>query len=166
MLWAAFAAAAGTGTVYAWMRHLVRPVDEFAVVNHPLQPLVQHLHVLLAPLLVFAVGLVWSGHVVARWREGRGGPMARVSGITAAAGFWLMVLSGYGAQVATGVAMRGFLGWLHLGAGLAWSAAVLAHLWIGRGRRAERAPRSWAAPGPGPATNRRAGSLRGARRTG
>ena len=36
----------GTGLVYAWMRYLVHPADPFAVVNHPLQPLAQHLHIL------------------------------------------------------------------------------------------------------------------------
>ena len=42
----------GGGLVYAWMRYFVRPDDPFAVVNHPWQPDVQHLHVLAAPLLV------------------------------------------------------------------------------------------------------------------
>ncbi|HXO18770.1 MAG TPA: hypothetical protein VOA87_02470, partial [Thermoanaerobaculia bacterium] len=59
-----------TGLVYAWMRYLLAPADPFAVVNHPLQPLVQHLHVLAAPLLVFAVGLIWRRHVWAGWRLG------------------------------------------------------------------------------------------------
>jgi len=45
---------AGTGVVYAGMRYLLAPADPFAVVNHPLPPTIQHLHVLVAPLLVFA----------------------------------------------------------------------------------------------------------------
>ena len=40
----------GTGIVYAWMRYALAPVDDYAVVNHPLQPLTQHLHILVAPL--------------------------------------------------------------------------------------------------------------------
>ena len=64
-------AVCGTGLVYAWMRYLVEPVDEWAVVNHPWQPHMQHLHVLLAPLLVFAVGLIWSAHVLGKLKNGR-----------------------------------------------------------------------------------------------
>ena len=48
-------AVSGTGLVYAWMRYLAEPVDEWAIVNHPWQPHTQHLHILTAPLLVFAV---------------------------------------------------------------------------------------------------------------
>ena len=55
-----------TGVVYAVMRYLVTPSDEWAVVNHPWQPHVQHLHLLAAPLLVFAVGVIWRRHVVKR----------------------------------------------------------------------------------------------------
>ena len=55
----------GTGLVYAAMRYLMNPTDEWSVVNHPWQPHVQHLHVLVAPLLVFAAGLIWSRHVSA-----------------------------------------------------------------------------------------------------
>ena len=60
----------GTGLVYAWMRYFMRPADEWAVVNHPWQPHLQHLHVLVAPTLVFAVGLIWTGHVVAKYGNG------------------------------------------------------------------------------------------------
>ncbi|HSL83715.1 MAG TPA: hypothetical protein VLF66_13150, partial [Thermoanaerobaculia bacterium] len=61
---------AGTGVVYAAMRYLMEPTDPFAVVNHPLQPTVQHLHVLVAPLLVFGVGLIWREHVWKHFRNG------------------------------------------------------------------------------------------------
>ena len=60
----------GGGLVYAWMRYFVRPDDPFAVVNHPWQPDVQHLHVVAAPLLVFALGLIWQSHVRASLRLG------------------------------------------------------------------------------------------------
>ncbi len=62
----------GTGLAYAWMRYLMHPADPFAVVNHPLQPFVQHLHILVAPLLVFAAGVMWHQHawgVLAARRE-------------------------------------------------------------------------------------------------
>ena len=60
----------GTGVVYAWMRYVVEPTDPFAVVNHPQQPLVQHLHILVAPLLVFVSGVIFKHHVWARVSSG------------------------------------------------------------------------------------------------
>ena len=38
-----------TGVIYAIMRYLMEPTDPFSVVNHPWQPTLQHLHVLVAP---------------------------------------------------------------------------------------------------------------------
>ncbi|HPK65509.1 MAG TPA: hypothetical protein PKX99_02905 [Thermoanaerobaculia bacterium] len=49
----------GTGLVYAWMRYVATPADPDAVVSHPWQPMVQHLHVLTAPLLVLAIGALF-----------------------------------------------------------------------------------------------------------
>ncbi|HYH44472.1 MAG TPA: hypothetical protein VEG34_02210, partial [Thermoanaerobaculia bacterium] len=44
----------GTGLVYAWMLYLLPADDPFSTLHHRWQPDVQHLHVLTAPLLVFA----------------------------------------------------------------------------------------------------------------
>ncbi|HVS03845.1 MAG TPA: hypothetical protein VMT16_13850 [Thermoanaerobaculia bacterium] len=82
-----------TGLIYAWMRYLLAPTDPYAVVNHPLQPAMQHLHVLTAPLLVFAVGLIWRAHVWSHWRKGVGS--RRRSGLLLLANLAPMVLSGY-----------------------------------------------------------------------
>lgn len=89
-----------TGVVFAWMRYAMTTDDPFAVANHPWQPHMLHLHVLAAPVAVFALGLVYSGHilpkqqfrVMARRRTGLGA-------------LWMivpMVLSGYLMQVVTG----------------------------------------------------------------
>ena len=51
------------------MRYLMEPTDLFSVVNHPWQPTLQHLHVLVAPLMVFAVGLIWKKHIAALIRK-------------------------------------------------------------------------------------------------
>jgi len=48
----------GTGVVYAWMRYALQPDDPYAIVNHPLERDVQHLHILAAPLLTLLA--VWS----------------------------------------------------------------------------------------------------------
>ena len=83
----------GTGVVYAWMRYLATPIDPYAVVRHPLQPLLQHLHVLVAPALVFAVGIIWREHVWGHFTNGV--PKRRRSGLMLLLGLLPMVVSGY-----------------------------------------------------------------------
>ena len=115
----------GTGLVYAWMRYLAEPADEFAVVNHPWQPDVQHLHVLTAPLLVFATGLIWADHV---WKRVRSGfkPRRRL-GLGLVSLLVPMIASGYLLQVAVEEGTRAFWGWTHLVTSLGWIALYAAH---------------------------------------
>lgn len=122
-----------TGLVYAWMRYLLRPSDPFAVVNHPWQPAVQHLHVLVAPLLVFAIGLVWKRHVAMSLRlEVR---ERHRSGLALALSFAPMAASGYLLQVATGDAWRRVWVVVHLATSALWLGGFLIHQ-LGRRRRA------------------------------
>ena len=113
-----------TGVIYAVMRYLLEPTNEWAVVNHPWQPHIQHFHVLVAPALVFAVGLIWSTHVLSKLRNGRKG---RVSGLSLLVGFAPMVVSGYAIQVAVGEGWR--LAWVvvHLITSALWIVAFLLH---------------------------------------
>ncbi len=114
-----------TGLVYAWMRHLLTPAEPWDLVSHPWQPHVQHLHVLAAPILVFAVGVVWSEHATPRlWR---GWPRQNTS-IGLLVAFVPMAASGYLLQVSTGELWRSIFGWLHLTAGLIWLLSFVAHL--------------------------------------
>lgn len=116
----------GTGLVYAWMRYLCVPEDELALVNHPLEPLTQHLHLWLAPLLVFAVGLLWRSHV---WQRIRSGFAARrPSGLVLFALFWPMVLSGVWVQLAESERARTLAVWSHALGGTLWCLAYLLHL--------------------------------------
>ncbi|HZN55155.1 MAG TPA: hypothetical protein VFB67_07525 [Candidatus Polarisedimenticolaceae bacterium] len=99
LLWSATAAVAATGILLGWMKYFVRSSDPYAVVHHPLQPLVLKAHVLSAPFLVFAAGVVYTRHVVRLWRTGR--PAGRRSGIAILATLGPMVLSGYAIQTFT-----------------------------------------------------------------
>jgi hypothetical protein len=133
----------GTGLAYAVFLYLVPAADPYAVVHHPLQPLAQHLHVLFAPLLVFAVGLIWSRHVAPRL--GRRGHPRRVSGLGLALSFLPMALSGYLLQIAASESWRQAWGWIHLAVSLLWTAAYVAHLVTpsaagARGRERRTAP--------------------------
>jgi hypothetical protein len=117
----------GTGLVYAWMRYLAAPSDPFAVVNHPWQPAVQHLHVWTAPLLVFCAGLIWREHIWKHWKKGvRHG---RRSGLSLMLTLAPMVLSGYLIQTAVGEGWRQAWVAVHLASSGLWLLGHTAHAW-------------------------------------
>jgi len=115
----------GTGVVYAWMIYLVKPSDPYSVVNHPLQPQTQHLHVLVAPLLVFATGLVWRRHVWSQWR--RGIAQGRWSGLWQVFLLVPMIASGYLLQTAVDGGWRKIWVGIHLAASALWLLGYLVH---------------------------------------
>jgi len=115
----------GTGLVYAWMVFLMKPADPYAVVNHPLQPAMQHLHILVAPLLVFATGLVWRRHVWSHFRAGV--RQGRRSGLSLILTLVPMVISGYLIQTAVDGGWRQAWVWVHLVTSGLWLLGYLAH---------------------------------------
>ncbi len=115
----------GTGVTYGVMRYLMESPDEWAVVNHPWQPHVQHLHVVAAPLLVFACGLLWSRHVLPKLNAND--PRGRTSGIALVLQIIPMVFSGYLIQVCISDGWRTVWIWVHLVASLAWIMMTIAH---------------------------------------
>lgn len=116
----------GTGLVYAWMCYLATPSDPFAVVNHPWQPTLQHLHVLVAPLLVFAVGLTFKAHA---WRHFRTGVRrCRGTGLVLLGMLVPMAVSGYLIQTTVGAGWRQTWVVVHVATSLAWLAAYAGHL--------------------------------------
>lgn len=121
---------AGTGFVYAWMAYVAESDDPDALVNHPLQPDVQHAHVIAAPLLVFALGLVWAAHVWPRVRSGH--RARRASGLALFSLCAPMVASGYLLQTASDPDWRALWVGLHVVTSVLWTLAFLAH-WIRRG---------------------------------
>jgi hypothetical protein len=128
----------GSGLVYAAMRYLMTPSDEWSVVNHPWQPHVQHLHVLAAPLLLFAAGLIWSRHVSAKYRNGGQG---RSTGIGLVVSLVPMAASGYLIQVAVDANWRTVWIVVHVASSLVWLAVLAAHqakTWLVRGRASSR----------------------------
>ncbi len=128
----------GTGILYACFLWLVEPEDAYAVVNHPWQPAVQHLHVLFAPLLVFSAGVVWRGHVLPRLRTA-GRPRSPGSGIALLGTLLPMVASGYLLQTAVDPDWRQAWSLIHLATSLLWLAAWLVHVLRRRQRRCDLA---------------------------
>ena len=114
-----------SGLVYGWMRYFGKVQGEFGIEPHPLQALVQHLHVLAAPLLLFALGMMVRGHLYAKLRTGA--PEGRRTGL--GLGFLIlpMVASGYLVQVATSSAWRLTFAWVHGVASLLFLMGYLGH---------------------------------------
>jgi thiamine biosynthesis lipoprotein len=117
----------GTGLVYAAMRYLLEPSDPYAVVNHPWQPAVQHFHILAAPLLVFAIGLIWHRHVRGGWQSGLA--TRRRGGLVLSFTLVPMVISGYLIQVAVGESWRTIWVAVHCIASALWVLAYGGH-WL------------------------------------
>ncbi|HET7039393.1 MAG TPA: hypothetical protein VFH97_05865 [Gemmatimonadales bacterium] len=114
-----------TGLVYAWMKYLLEPAEPWAAINHPLQPLVLKAHILAAPLLVFALGMIVTRHVWRHIRERVG--TGRRSGWSLVLTAATMTASGYLIQAVT---HEGWLHWLamaHLATGTVFAASILLH---------------------------------------
>lgn len=93
-----------TGAVFAWMKYFMSGADEFSVVNHPWQPHMLAVHVVVAPLALFVLGWVFSNHMLPKYRFGNGAN--RKSGVGSMILIVPMALSGYLLQVSTSEALR------------------------------------------------------------
>lgn len=125
LLWIGAAGTFGTGAIYAWMKYLLTTDDPYAVVNHPLQPLFLKLHILVAPVLVFAVGLVFTQHIWKQWRSGR--PAGRRSGIVTLWTVVPMVATGYLIQAVTGRTVLAWMIGIHLVTGAVYFLMFASH---------------------------------------
>jgi hypothetical protein len=153
-VWLTSGLTALTGIGYFWCKYLLRTDDPFAVVNSPLEPWFLKAHVLVSPLLVFAVGVITLKHVWRHFRSriGRG----RKSGILTALVAGPMILTGYLIQVLTGEGWLTAMAIAHILASFVYVFGLLLHQTFVRRapgalpRRAKRrhapAPREVAAP--------------------
>lgn len=115
----------GTGLAYGYMRYFSEPEDPFSIVNHPWQPDAQHLHILLAPILVFACGWIWQNHVWTRIRSGY--KKHRRSGWLLILTLFPMVFSGYLVQVSEQESWRLLWAWVHGISSCIWLLFALIH---------------------------------------
>lgn len=136
LLYSSTAVAATSGLVYFWMKRFLTPTDPWAVINHPLEPWALKLHILSAPVMLFAVGLITTQHI---WRSLRSSlPTGRRSGIIATMGFVPLVVTGYLIQVVTSPLALEILAWTHLSLGLAFAWALASHRRVLKPRRLKR----------------------------
>lgn len=130
---------AGTGVVFAWMLYALEPQDEYALVNHPWQSSLQHLHVWFAPFLVLMAGVLWRAHAAPRLRSGL--PARRRSGIALLALLLPMIASGYSIQVVSEPTWRTAWVAVHVATSALWIVSIGVHLLMARARRTKTAIR-------------------------
>jgi hypothetical protein len=130
-----------TGVGYFCLKYLLEPAEPWAVINHPLQPWLLKAHILVAPLLVFAVGMISVRHVWQHFR--RRVSAGRRSGLTAGLSLVPMVLTGYLIQAITAEGWLLAIAVAHIIVSLTYSAGVGVHAVV-----AARRPAPPAAPRP------------------
>lgn len=123
--WLANVLVGGTGLVLFVMAWLMTTDDPYAIANHPLQPLFQHLHVFFSPLLVWNMGSVWVLHA---WPYSKSGHRSgKRTGWVLIAMAAPMIFSGVGLQVSVSELARSIWSWTHVITSLLWVVAFLAH---------------------------------------
>jgi hypothetical protein len=118
---------AGTGGVYIYMKYFMTSDDPFSVIHHPWQPHALALHLLVAPALIFALGLITREHVIGRLLDYRS-PRARASGGLIVILAVPMISTGYLMQILTDPGARRGLAWAHIVTGVLFTVLFLAHL--------------------------------------
>lgn len=129
-VWTSTVAVTVTGTVYAGMKYLLQPADPYAIVNHPLQPLVLKLHIVTAPFLVFAIGLITLRHIWPHFQSGW--KRARRSGMASALLTVPMIATGYAIQTLTSESWLRVFGYVHLALGILFGIGAASHLFASR----------------------------------
>jgi hypothetical protein len=115
-----------SGIAYGVMKYLMAGADPDSRAGHPWQQPMLKAHVLAAPFLIFALGLVFSGHALARLRAGEHPGRASGAGLLGLAA--PLILTGPLIQILTGDAARQWTGWIHAALGVVYVLAYTAHL--------------------------------------
>lgn len=124
-VWLTTALTAISGIGYFWTKYLLETDDPWALVNNPLEPWFLRVHVVAAPLLVFAIGTITLRHV---WRHFRGGiRWGRRSGMAVTLLVAPMVLTGYLIQVVTGQGWLRALAISHIAFGFLYLIGLFVH---------------------------------------
>jgi hypothetical protein len=133
-------AVAASGFAYFWMKYLVQADDPFAVVNHPWQSAMLHLHVLVSPPFLLVFGIILNSHVMKKLRATK--IPNRKTGLASLATFGAMIVSGYLLQVTLSDAWLRALVVVHVTSGAVFTLTYGTHLVISSAlvRRAARAP--------------------------
>ncbi len=141
-----------SGGAYFVMKYCLESVDPFAVVNHPLQPLMLHVHVLSSPWLLLLFGALLQGHVAAKLKQS--GTPNRWSGLISIGSFAVMAITGYLLQVTVSTSLARALVATHVASStifaVSYGAHVVVSLLLARRQAPVEAPATFS-PDPDPA---------------
>ncbi len=124
-VWTTSLLTVATGLAYLWLKYGLEPAEPWAVINHPLQPVVLKAHIVVSPLLLFAIGMIATRHIWRHWRSGVG--WGRRSGVTTVLATAPMVLTGYLIQVVTAAPLLAVAQWIHVGTGVVFALGLGVH---------------------------------------
>lgn len=146
-VWVSAALTTVTGIGLLWTKYFLDASEPWSVVNHPLQPWLLKAHIVTAPLLVFAIGLIALRHV---WKHFRNGVhWGRHSGIMTGLVTVPMIVSGYLIQAVTHVTWLQVIAISHIVLGFVFAIGLSLHqLFVSRRSRvaetaADRSASSW-----------------------
>lgn len=115
-----------SGVIYGILFFLpVDHLDPYSSARHPLIPAAQSFHILVSPLLIFAIGLIWNDHVWKKFRSPE--KKKRLSGIGLALLFIPLTASGYFLQVFSNEIARQIAVAVHWVGGCAWIVSGIFH---------------------------------------
>lgn len=128
------AVVAASGFAFLVMKYVLVSTDPFALVNHPWQPAMLHVHVLASPPLILMFGIVLNGHILRKLRVSQ--VANRRSGMASLVTFGAMTASGYLLQVVSAELMLNALVIVHIASGTMFVITYVTHLvisvWLSR----------------------------------
>lgn len=127
-----------SGLGLMWTKYLLSNDDPWAAINHPLQPWFLKIHIVVTPLLVFALGLVTARHIWPHLRSSRRASSGLAIALLAAP----LIVSGYLIQTVIEPRLLAMLAVAHIGLGVLFVASFTAHqtraAWIAERERTHR----------------------------
>jgi hypothetical protein len=114
-----------SGVVYGWLKYFAAHPDPDSRLARPWQPVVLAVHILAAPLAVFALGVILRRHALTRLSAGDRD--RRRTGLVMTLLAAPVILSGYVAQVLAGDAARRWTGYGHAAIGLIYAVGYALH---------------------------------------
>ena len=124
-LWITTALVIVTGVGLFGVKYLLTPSEPSAVINHPIQQWLLKAHIMVAPFMIFSVGIITTRHI---WRHYRNGQdRGRHTGITTALVTGPMILTGYLIQVMTSMGWVSAMAIAHIVFGTVYAVGLSAH---------------------------------------
>ena len=112
------------------MKYMLEPVDEFSVLNHPLQQYMLKTHIVAASVMLFGLGMLTTVHILPYIRAGM--RKGRRTGIISYYISFAMVLSGYLVQCFSSEPLLWLTKAIHIATSLVFCLAFTWHQGIVR----------------------------------